>query len=804
VTALAAAGAAIALVPAVANAAPQLEVGVGRADITPPTGYSMMGWVRSDGVIQGQNTRLWARVIVLKEGDQKVALVAEDLNGIPGGMMKAAADLDKDIGFSEQNVLDSASHTHAAPTSFYNFSTYNDVFMTLRSPTDFNLTGSLDPQLYTFMVQRLALAIRRANANLGPGEAGWGVTQIDDLTQNRSIEAHLYDYGIHVPYGQGNPDMDPLGRLNTIDPDANVLRVDKLLGGRYVPVGMWSTFANHGTVNKFQFDVYNEDHHGAATHLSEAAIRRDGHVPAGQDVVNAYGNTDEGDISSGIVRSGPAAADWVGQVEANAFMYAWRQAGKNMQKSPAMDRRWTRMCWCGQQTPDGPVADHGAFGMAEFTGSEEGRGPLYEVTRQPFEGDALPLGAGPDIPVVSGATGVGGPQGDKITVPISLDIPKAVPLMALRIGDHMIVSIPGEMTEEMGRRVRAAVTKNVAGSGVTSTVISGLANEYADYFTTPQEFDAQHYEGAATVYGRASSDALQQVLVELAGDLVNGKPAQAPYDYDPQNGINADAAPFPTGAVSGTVVSQPGPPAPRLSHPTFSWRGGDRGFDRPVDRPFVLVQREVQVSGKAWHLNRNRRGHRHLRGGIRAAASARRRGHKHRQPSTRTPARPEWQTVDSDLGLAMLWTVDSDGTYHAEWEPPLDTPVGTYRFVVQANRYQLTSATFQVVPNRGLTITRTGAAPGHVALQLHYPPAIQHQQVGDSPGDTQADLTYRPDSASSGKATFIVNGRNVTVSAGPNGVFDIPVPGGSEADVKPGAVTDQWGNANFEGLGLRP
>src|SRR2546421_11830137 len=142
-------------------------------------------------------------------------------------MMKAAADLDRDIGFSQENVLDSASHTHAAPTSYYNFSTYNTVFMTLRSPTDFNLTGSLDPQLYTFMVRQLALAIRRADANLGPGKAGWGHVLIDNLTQNRSIEAHLADHGIHVPPAHGSPSMDPDGVSHTIDPNASVLRVDK-------------------------------------------------------------------------------------------------------------------------------------------------------------------------------------------------------------------------------------------------------------------------------------------------------------------------------------------------------------------------------------------------------------------------------------------------------------------------------------------------------------------------------------------------------------------------------------------------
>ncbi|HEU4977375.1 MAG TPA: neutral/alkaline non-lysosomal ceramidase N-terminal domain-containing protein, partial [Solirubrobacteraceae bacterium] len=491
------AGLALALAaPAARAATPRLEVGVGRADITPPTGYYMMGWVRSDAVAQGQHTRLWARVVVLREGAKKIALVTEDLNGIPGGMLAAAADLDKDIGFSEQNVLDSASHTHAAPSSFYNFTTYDTVFMTIRSPTSFDLAGTIDKQLYAFMVRRLALAIRRANANLGPGALGWGFTTIDDLTQNRSIEAHLYDHGIHLPYGKGSASMDPMGPLHTIDPEVNVLRVDKTIAGRRVPVGMWSTFANHGTVNKFQFTYYNEDHHGAATHDTEAAIRRAGHVPAGQDVVDAYGNTDEGDISSGLVRSGPAAAEWVGQVEADAFMRAWRHAGHHMQTRPLLDWRWTRMCFCGQQTPDGPVDSTGRFGLSEFTGSEEGRGPLFDLTRIPFEGDHLPVGMGP--------------QGDKIVAPISLDVPKAVPLMAVRIADRAIVSVPGEMTEDMGRRVRGEVVAAAAGSGISRAVISGLANEYADYFTTPQEYDAQHYEGAATIYGRSSADALEQ------------------------------------------------------------------------------------------------------------------------------------------------------------------------------------------------------------------------------------------------------------------------------------------------------
>ena len=726
-----------------ASAQPKLQVGVGRADITPPTGYYMMGWVRSDGVIIGQHTRLWARVIVLKRGHSKVAMVSEDLNGIPGGMMAEAAQRVSGLGFSERNVLDSASHTHAAPTGFYNFPTFNSVFMTIDSPTSFDLTGKLDPQLYSFEVRQLSRAIRRANSDLGPGKLGWGETSIKHLTKNRSLEAHLYDHGIHEAYGTGKVSQDPKGRIHTIDPEANVLRVDKIIGGRDVPVGMWSTFANHGTANHYQFTFYNEDHHGSATHLVEQAIRRKGNVPEGQDVVDAYGNTDEGDQSSGLDKWGPAQADRVGTVEARKFMTAWRQAGREMDRTPTLERRWTRMCFCGQQTAVGPVANKGVFGQAEFTGSEEGRGPLYDETRIPFEGDHLPVGAGP--------------QGKKIQTPIPLNIPRAVPLMSLQVGDRMVVSIPGEMTEEMGRRVRHAVERAARGHGVKRAVISGLANEYADYFTTPEEYDAQHYEGAATVYGRASSVALQETLVQLTRDLVSGRKAPKPYAYDPRNGVKAQAPPFPTGAKSGRILRQPKRAARRMLHPRVTWQGAPRGLDRPLERAFVKVQRR---SG----------------------------GH--------------WRTVESDLGLEVLWQVDSNGRYRAEWEAPYDHRLGTYRFRIAANHYSLTSRSFRLRPSRAMTVQRVHASAGKFAVELNYPRPVVHEDVGEPPPDSNASLTARPEKVNGGgRVTFLVDGHRRAVKAGPGGVFETRAPASAKVTVPAGAARDRFGNHNGRAFG---
>src|SRR3954463_12512552 len=421
-----------------------LRAGVGRADITPRTGYYMMGWVRSDAVLHGQSTRLFARAIVLQEGAKKVALVAMDVNAISGGVVAQAAEELKSRGFDQSNILVSASHTHAAPSGWYAFSTYNTVFMTVNSPTDYNVAGTLDPQLYSFMVRQLVAAITRADDNVGPARAGWGATKLLGLTQNRSLEAHLADHGIDVTRGQGTVDMDPLGYPDTIDPDVEVLRVDKRIRGRYRPVGIWSTFANHGTVNKFQFDVMNADHHGSATRDVEAALRRTGRVPSSQDVVNVYGNTHEGDQAAGLEHGGPAYADYVGRVEAQHFLTAWQQAGRAMSAAPALDERWTRVCFCGPETSEGKSDSTAVFGLAEFTGSEEGRGPLYDVTGVPFEGRGSPA----EDPT----------QGHKLQVIRESDgsVPKAVPLMALRVGDRLIVSIPGEMTVGMGRRGRAA------------------------------------------------------------------------------------------------------------------------------------------------------------------------------------------------------------------------------------------------------------------------------------------------------------------------------------------------------------
>jgi neutral ceramidase len=729
-----------AALPAAADAAP-LRAGVGTADITPQTGYYLGGWTRADRLAQGQHTRLGTRALVLEQDGRKVALVQVDLFMVAGGLVKHIGDLTADLGFSEQNLLISASHTHSGPGGYANFPTFNTAAPSLQTATDpLSFYLLLDPkpadrQLYTFLARQIARAIRRANRNLGPAVAGWGSSEISGLTANRSVEAHLAGHGVFREFRQGGPELDPAGIAHTVDSEVNMLRVDKLMRRRgrvrRVPVGGWSTFAAHGTVTKSSFQFYNQDHHASALRLVERRVRRAGRVPRRQPVVNVYGNSNEGDMSAGLERHGPAASDFVGRVEAGAMLRAWRGAGRSLSRTPGLDLRWTRVCFCGQRVDGGNVADFAMIGFPFLTGSEEERGPLYDVTGQPLEGRRSPL------PVPG--------QGHKQGIPLSADsVPEAVPLMIVRVADRLLASMPGEPTKEVGARLEQAVGA-AAGGGVARVIVSGLTNEFIQYFTTPEEYDRQHYEGGSTLYGPLSAPFLTGQLAELARRMASGQPAQDAYPFDPTNGVQLDGEPYGRGAARGSIESQPARRIRRLSRARLAWRGGEKGLDRPLGRAFVVAQR------------RTRRG---------------------------------WRRSATDLGLAMLWTVDGSGRYQASWEVPLSARRGIYRFVIHANQYRLASRPFRVLAARSLKLREVPAPAGRVAVVLEYPQAVRDQ-----------DLTFRPLQAGGGAVRFQVGRRSVVVRRKRGSTFSVRAPAGRRVSVPSGGAHDR--NRNFALAGLR-
>jgi len=101
--------------------------------------------------------------------------------------------------------------------------------------------------------------------------------------------------------------------------------------------------------------------------------------------------------------------------------------------------------------------------------------------------------------------------------------PEILKLQILRIGQFVLICVPGEVSTMAGRRLRSAVQAAVKDHwGDVTIEISGLANDYSSYITTFEEYQIQRYEGASTIYGPHTLEAYIQEFVKLAEDMVDG------------------------------------------------------------------------------------------------------------------------------------------------------------------------------------------------------------------------------------------------------------------------------------------
>ncbi|MCA9439451.1 MAG: neutral/alkaline non-lysosomal ceramidase N-terminal domain-containing protein, partial [Candidatus Omnitrophica bacterium] len=69
----------------------------------------------------------------------------------------------------------------------------------------------------------------------------------------------------------------------------------------------------------------------------------------------------------------------------------------------------------------------------------------------------------------------------------------------LRLNDLLIIGIPGEMTAEIGKKLRDQVAEK---TGVKHPIIGGLANEWISYILSPEQYNGGGgYEASVSFYG---------------------------------------------------------------------------------------------------------------------------------------------------------------------------------------------------------------------------------------------------------------------------------------------------------------
>ncbi len=176
----------------------------------------------------GVHDPLHAKAIVLRQGDEQIALVFCDLVGISLNIStNARAEAGAKTGIPISNILICATHSHTGPL-------FDDTRRKYFHDLALQKFGE-DPQekIYypKFLQEKLVKVIVEAQAKLKPAQIDVGVAQQEGLTFNRRF--HMRNGTVAFNPGQLNPNI--IRPAGPTDPDVGMLLVrdskKKLLGG---------------------------------------------------------------------------------------------------------------------------------------------------------------------------------------------------------------------------------------------------------------------------------------------------------------------------------------------------------------------------------------------------------------------------------------------------------------------------------------------------------------------------------------------------------------------------------------------
>ena len=198
------------------------------------------------------------------------------------------------------------------------------------------------------------------------------------------------------------------------------------------------------------------------------------------------------------------------------------------------------------------------------------------------------------------------PTGE-IDTPYAWD-PATLPLQLLRVGSLVIIAAPTEFTTMAGRRVRAAVLKALGGSEMGwHVVLAGLSNTYASYTCTPEEYGAQRYEAASTLFGPHTLSGYIQEYIKLAVALVSGAavdPGTPPPDYRSKQisllaGVVVDTV--PGGQEYGDVTVAPAASYAAGATISVEFQSANPRNNQRIQGTFLAIE-QLAADGKTWNV----------------------------------------------------------------------------------------------------------------------------------------------------------------------------------------------------------
>lgn len=504
-------------------------IGRGISDVTGPVfGIQLWGFGREDQIGEGIHIRQKARAFVIADAqlEKRIAFVTIDIGSVEHNItLEVLSRLKEKFGdyYQLENVILSATHTHAAPTGYWH------------SRTDLGLDGGFYPEHFNSIVEGIVEAVSNAHHDLQAGNIYINRGRVENAGINRSLIAY-----------QQNPSSERKDYSDSIDKDMTLLKFVDSSGD----IGLLNWLPVHPTSMTFFNRLISGDHKGYASLNVE---RQSGVTYRQQDeFVAAFAQSNAGDVTPNLNldNTGPGKDDFdstkiIGDRQVEVALDLFDSASELLKGT--IDYRQIYIDLSDFEVTKeftGEATQHtcpSAYGYSFAGGSTEDGGGhfLFEegMTEQSMVLDFL-------INLLTGAP--------KWTEAVrQCQSPKAIlfetgsanppfqsqirSVTIARIGQLTIIALPAEVTTMAGRRLRQTV-KAQLGDWATDVVLAGYSNGYAGYVTTPEEYDLQQYEAGHTLHGRWTLPAYQQVAKKLARALQNKTVIQQTVSYDDWRG----------------------------------------------------------------------------------------------------------------------------------------------------------------------------------------------------------------------------------------------------------------------------
>ncbi|MDE2929336.1 MAG: neutral/alkaline non-lysosomal ceramidase N-terminal domain-containing protein [Chloroflexota bacterium] len=442
-------------------------VGTARVCITPEVGmpYLGYGWDRQDFFL-GVSDDLWARALVIDDGERTAALIACDMIGFPPAPFAAAvrAQVATHTSIPGEHVMLSASHAHSTHAAI-DLSTLD-----LEWPWVQNLANSLAGAAIAAWQQREPASIK-----VGSGE-------IRGISQNRRV--FRSDGKVYRNWNDAAP--GEVVRRGPIDPEVGVLLAQRPDG---TPLAVLSNFTAHPICAMSQ-PLVSADFPGFAMAAVEAAL--------GPGVTALFTQGACGDINPPMVRRNIRDAREIGlqlggevlrvaasllpaevsaveqrvQVQSQRLRWAYRT------DLPSKDE--AERAYAAAKAQVGELERGGASATEVRAEANKHRVVLeqYELTRNDARQE----------------------KGE---------------IQVMVIGDSAWVGVPGELFCQIGLDIKGQ-------SPFTNTFIVGYANCYQGYFPTPIAYEEGGYEvniGRWSRFTAVAGESVQETAFELLYSL---------------------------------------------------------------------------------------------------------------------------------------------------------------------------------------------------------------------------------------------------------------------------------------------